>query len=342
MATLMGPNARPHMALSLVVLTSALLAGGCAQTGASPETTAALTTAKADESTVPQTDLEKATEYWGKSYGKDRKNKTAALSYAKNLRALGRTQMAMQVLQDASLYHGSDRELAAEYGRLALDLDQAGVASKVLALADDPAKPDWKVISARGAAAAKLGKYAEAVPFFERANQLAPGNPSVLNNLAMAYAANGQPDRAEVMLREALAQRPTDERIRQNLTIVLGLKGRHDEAKALAEQGPGAESGVANAELLRRIVRVEPASAATPPTVTAAAAPAAPAKESKVAAKAPAGTKKLAPVEPVASGFSDTEADAIIRKAIAQAKTNGSQPAPAVAGWSKDAASPAR
>lgn len=326
MATLKGANARPHLAFSIIALSAGLLAGGCAQTGTSPETTAALTPEKSAEGTRPQSELEKATEYWGKAHGKDRKNKAAALNYARNLRALGQQQLALQVLQDASVYHGNDRELAAEYGRLALDLDQAAVAAKVLALADDPAKPDWKVVSARGAAAAKLGQYAEAVPFFERANELAPGNASVLNNLALAYASNGQAERGEQLLRDALRQRPNDERIRQNLTIVLGLRGRHDEAKLLAQQGPGADNAVANAELLRRMVRVEPAQSpstvAPQTTATTAKAPSSAAQPKSAKAqsveKPIVGAKKLGAVEPSSAGFGDAEADALIRQAIAQ------------------------
>ncbi len=139
-------------------------------------------------------ELQKATEYWGKQYGENPRDLKVALSYARNLKAMGEKRRALAVLQQASLFHGESRELASEYGRLALDLDQVSVAEKLLAVADDPTKPDWRVVSARGAALAKEGNYNEAIPLFERALSLAHNQPSVLSNLALAHAMNGEPE----------------------------------------------------------------------------------------------------------------------------------------------------
>ena len=61
----------------------------------------------------------------------------------------------------------------------------------MLEIAEDPMKPDWRIISARGTVLAKQGQYKDAIPFFERAQSLAPDQQSVLNNLALAYTMNG-------------------------------------------------------------------------------------------------------------------------------------------------------
>ena len=143
-------------------------------------------------------ELQKATDYWGKAYAQSPRDLQAALNYARNLKAMGEKRRALGVLQQACLYHGESRELAGEYGRLALDLDQVKVAKQLLAMADDPGKPDWRIISARGAALAKEGNYNEAIPLFERALALSQNQPSVLSNLALAYAMNGEPGKAEV------------------------------------------------------------------------------------------------------------------------------------------------
>lgn len=338
MATLPGPITRPPMARltlspALVAITAALLAAGCASLGDQPTTTAALASTTAEPggseqaAKAPQTELEKAIEYWGKIYQKEPRNKKAGLSYAKNLKAAGSKQAAFEVLQQLAVLYANDREVASEYGRLALEFDQASLAANVLALADDPAQPDWRVISARGTAAAKLGRYAEAVPFFERAHALAPSNPSVLNNLAMAYAANGQADRAEALLRSALEQRPSDERIRQNLTIVLGLKGEHSKAREIAASGQDAESASANAALLQRMVKsAETAPAPVVTAATTAAQPKADAAKSRSTPKAVASAETAAgAMRPAATGFSDAEADALIRRAIAEASGAGAK-----------------
>jgi tetratricopeptide (TPR) repeat protein len=164
------------------------------------------------------------------------------------------------VLQQAGLYHGESRELAGEYGRLALDLDQVKVAKQLLAMADDPAKPDWRIISARGAALAKEGNYSEAIPLFERSLALSQNQPSVLSNLALAYAMNGEPGKAESMLRQAAAADTTSPRIRQNLALVLGLQGKYDEAKLVAARDIPMTNATENADFLRQVVKLDPKS----------------------------------------------------------------------------------
>jgi Flp pilus assembly protein TadD len=174
--------------------------------------------------------LEKATEYWGKEYAKKPAKKpndgTAALSYARNLKALGRKPEALAVLQSAYIANAQNREFLSEYGRLALDAGQVSAAAELLAAADDPAKPDWKTISARGTVLAKQGKYKESIAYFERARLLAPQQSSVLNNLAMAYTMTGEAERAEGLLREAAQMKGSDPRVRQNLALVMGLQGK--------------------------------------------------------------------------------------------------------------------
>jgi tetratricopeptide (TPR) repeat protein len=162
------------------------------------------------------------------------------------------------VLQQASVFHGGSRELASEYGRLALEFDQIGVAGKLLAAADDPANPDWRIISARGTVLAKQGKYKDAIPFYESSLALAPDHPSILSNLALAHAMNGEPKRAEAMLRQAATTDRNSLKIRQNLALVLGLQGKYDEGKLLASNDLSAENATENAEYLRRVVKLEP------------------------------------------------------------------------------------
>ncbi len=193
------------------------------------------------------------------------------MSYARNLKAGGRKKEAFQVIQSASLLHGDSRELASEYGRLALEFGQIGVAEKVLAAADDPAKPDWRVISARGTVLAKQGKYGGAVPFYERALQLSPNEPSVMNNLALTHVANGEPAKAEQILRQA-ASSTDDPKVKQNLALVLGLQGKHSEAQNQASEVLPPTAATADADYLRRLVK---APAAQPqPILAVAGAPA--------------------------------------------------------------------
>jgi Flp pilus assembly protein TadD len=206
-----------------------------------------------------QSELDKATLYWSKEYAKDTKNLNAALSYAKNLKAAGQKERALAILQEASLYHGSDRPLASEYGRLALDMGQVSLAEKLLAAADDPTAPDWRLISARGTVFAKQGKYADAIPQYERALVIAPDASSVLSNLAMAYAAGGRAGEAEPLLRHAIEVDGNNAKLKQNLALVMGLQGKHNEAKQIEGQNIAMNGANDNADLVKQMVKVEPA-----------------------------------------------------------------------------------
>ena len=257
---------------TIAALTASLMLGACGQSltpGASDllsiNGSSAPAQQQAQASAQPAgagtgDDLLKATDYWGKQYGENPRDLKTALSYARNLKAMGEKRRALAVLQQASFFHGESRELASEYGRLALDLDQVGVAKKLLEVADDPARPDWRVISARGAALAKEGKYNDAIPLFERALSLAHNQPSVLSNLALAYAMNGESIKAETMLRQAAASDSNSPRIRQNLALVLGLQGKYDEAKLVAARDIPMTNATENSDYLRQVVKLDPKS----------------------------------------------------------------------------------
>jgi Flp pilus assembly protein TadD len=219
-----------------------------------------------NEGGAPQTELGKATEYWGKEYAKSPSNAEAAVAYAKNLKAIGNKQEAFNVLQQAAQTNPDSKEIASEYGRVALELDKVSLAAQMLEFADDPMRPDWRVISARGAALAKLGKYKDAVQHLERANMIAPDQPTVKNNLALAYAMNGDPAKAEDLLRQVVARDGGTPKARQNLALVLGLQGKYDEATQVGSTAVAANVARENTKIVRQMVKLEPKS--SPPVMT--------------------------------------------------------------------------
>jgi Flp pilus assembly protein TadD len=252
----------PKAGRGLAALGVCLALGACASgNGPSPLSLAAELPPAAKDNKQPtiadKSELAKATEWWGNKYAANTRDLEAALNYARNLKAMGEKQRALAVLQQASIFHGDDHKLAGEYGRLALDLDQVNLATQLLAAADDPINPDWRVVSARGTVMAKQGKYAEAIPYYERALSLSHDQPSILSNLALAHAMSGEPAKAELMLRQAAAADPSAPKIRQNLALVLGLQGKYDEAKQIAGADMSADK-VADADYLRRVVKLDP------------------------------------------------------------------------------------
>ena len=230
-----------------VAMSTVLLLGACAGSNENANLLG-LTTTDQQSATKEFNDPFKAVAYYAKLYRKDPKNKKVALNYAAALRETGHKPRALAVMRAAAAYHAKDPEFASEYGRAALDNDQVALAANLLARADDPANPDWRIISARGTALAKQGKFEDATHYFERALKLAPSNPSALSNLAMAKAANGDLKSAEGLLRKASAMPQAKPKVHQNLAVVLRLQGRDaDATRVLAARLPALRNSVGTA-----------------------------------------------------------------------------------------------
>lgn len=327
---------RAAVARGVVIAGLALSLAGCSQTsGLLLSETAERDIEPSRVAEMSPSEAQKAAEHWGKEHGKKSKDGKAAINYARSLKALGRKQEALGVLQSSYLYNAQDREYLSEMGRLALDQGHAPMAQQLLEKADDPAKPDWRVLSARGVALAQQGQYKAAIPFLERARAIAPNQPSVINNLALAYTMDGQAGQAEPMLRQASVSTGADPRVRQNLALVLELQGKKEDADRIAMGGDVTMPTATPASFSSRSMPVvEPVKvAATTPqpsqvakvTVTqqqpAVARRDLPPPPRTTAARAPAPV--MAPVmtpaapAPVAQAANDTDPDAIIRAAIA-------------------------
>lgn len=266
-----------YFARALAAVALCLTAGACSQLSPGQLDLAAALPPKSETAKAPSKDtkeeLAKATEYWGKEFAKKPRDVESAVNYARNLKAMGEKRQALAVLQQAAIFHADHRGLNSEYGRLALEFDQVSVAQRLLEQADDPTNPDWRVISARGTVLAKQGRYRDAIPLYERALALAPEQASVLNNLALAHAMEGNADKAEPLLKRAAAAGAPDTRVSQNLALVLGLQGRYDEARLAAASNQSPDSAAANVDYVRRIVMLDarPAPAASPEVTKAAA-----------------------------------------------------------------------
>jgi Flp pilus assembly protein TadD len=234
---------------------------------------AALTTGAAKDD--GRAALARATEYWGKAFSDNARDPQIGLNYARNLKALGEKQQALMVLQQANALNSAHRGVAGEYGRLALEFEQITLAEKLLEQADDPANPDWKIISARGAALAKQNRYREAIPLFERALALAPDQASVLSNLAMAHMMVGDAEKAEPLLKRAVATGRGDPRLNQNLALALSVQGKYDEAKLIAATDLPPDRASANVDYVKSMVQL------APKPLTVAKAPEKPADELK-------------------------------------------------------------
>lgn len=207
------------------------------------------------EALTPTNPLHKATAYWAGQYKKNPNDPTAALNYAKNLKAVGSKPMAISVLQQAHAKHPGHKEIASEYGRLLLESGKVQLALRTLKQAEQGDRTDWRVVAAQGTAHATLGEHETAQKYFAAALRKKPDSATLRNNLALSYAMSGSPDKAETLLRQTIAGGYDNARVRQNLALVLGMQGKYQESQTLAAVDLSKDAVASNVSYLRTLTK---------------------------------------------------------------------------------------
>lgn len=213
----------------------ALLAGGCVTTAKREVvTTRGDVTVTGSIATLSEAKVAAAARGWGARYDADPKDRANILNYAAALRLNDQTDQAVAVLEKGVVNHPGDAEISAAYGKALATNGDFPQALRVIRQTQRPDRPDWKLFSAEGAILDQMGQAAAARDCYQKALQIAPGEPSILNNLALSHLLAGELEPAEKLLRQAIVAPNATSRVRQNLALVLGLQGRFDEAEAIA------------------------------------------------------------------------------------------------------------
>ncbi|HEX2256862.1 MAG TPA: tetratricopeptide repeat protein [Afifellaceae bacterium] len=247
----------PPLRKALVAGCVLTLLAACQATGSSraPMQTASIRTAPTlNASDMSQDQAVRAVQSWGAAYGRNEKDKAAALNYAAALRGAGQTSQAAAVLRKAAIYHPKDREVLAAYGKALAADGQFEEALLTIQRAQHRDNPDWQLLAAEGGILDSLGKHEDARRIYRQALVMAPGEPQVLNNLGLSYVLTGELPEAEKTLRQAAANPRASIRVRQNLALVLGLKGDFQEAEAVATSDLPPDQAKANMAYLRTML----------------------------------------------------------------------------------------
>jgi Flp pilus assembly protein TadD len=181
----------------------------------------------------------------------------AALQYAKALRAAGKKAQAVAVLEQATIAHPSDKALLAGFGRALADNGNFQQAFDVLSRAHTPDNPDWRILSAQGAVLDQLGRAEEARQYYASALKISSDEPSVLSNLGLSYLLSKDLRMAEETLRRAYGHANADPRVRQNLALVVGLRGHVAEAESILKADRPAGEAAADIARLRRLLSLK-------------------------------------------------------------------------------------
>lgn len=187
-----------------------------------------------------QREYDTAAKHWAHLASLEPDNRDYVRNLALSLRVLGRHEDAERVLLQALRETPNDIDLNEEMAKTLIASGRLRDGVVLIERLND--RPDVdrsraaRLYSAMGVAYDRAENHAKAQEMYGRALRAEPHNAMALNNLGLSYAMDGRLGSAEKALRKALVAPSAGTQVRQNLAMVLSLKGGTDEARRLAGQ----------------------------------------------------------------------------------------------------------
>ena len=244
-------NVAQLLAYAAFVAALAFSTGGCSNIG-SRDTTGSVTTTSA--APANQDEWRRSLEAMGARYRENPNDADAAIAYARALRATDQRAQAVAVLEQASIRNPRNMALLGAYGRALADAGQYQQALSTLDRAHLPDNPDWRILSVEGAVLDQMGRHTDAQRYYASALKIVPDEPTILSNLGLSYLLTKDLKNAEITLRRAVAQPNAGPKVRQNLALVVGLRGRFEEAEKIARSDLPENEAAANVNYLRQML----------------------------------------------------------------------------------------
>lgn len=226
---------RTAAALSVVAVLCAGVLGGCN----APETPNLAALGGEPPPPPPPSDqaaLRHYAENLAPRYAAHPEDRVVAIRYARALRGLTQYAQAVAVLQRLAVKYPNDMIVLGAYGKALADDGRLQEAADVLSRSHTPDRPNWTILSAQGSVADQMGDHARAQAYYLTALKIIPNQPEVLSNLGLSYALQRQMAQAETVSRQAAAQPGADARVRQNLALVLVLRGEDQAAQEVLQR----------------------------------------------------------------------------------------------------------
>lgn len=248
------------LSASLLLTTSILLAA-CAS--APPAPTAP--TAKMEEDAVDVSlknaasaaesnhDYKGAIQHLNTLYQRHNGDHDITVALARNLRYSGQAQAAADVIQSGLSRFPDDPDMLIELGKDYLAADRVNLAVKYLDKAKTVAPNRWEAWAALAVAFDTQGAPDMAQQAYARADALSPDNPAILNNMALSQALSGHLDQALATMNRAADLPNATMQVRQNLALLLALKGNAAQAERLTSHDLPADAAKSNIEILKAL-----------------------------------------------------------------------------------------
>ncbi len=202
----------------------------------------------------PDMDPVAAAAYWGSRYEKNPQDVDSAIAYSAALRKISSNEEAVKVMTRVANANPEHPGANLEAGKTLVEAGRAFEAVRFLEKATELAPQDWRTFSAYGVALDQIGEHKLARTKYDMALVFSPGAPMLLNNKGMSFALDGDLEQAKATLRAAATARGSDARIRQNLALVLAMKGEMREAERLARSDLPPQIADQNIDYFRALV----------------------------------------------------------------------------------------
>lgn len=199
--------------------------------------------------------------FWAHELEIDPTEAEAGLRMASALRQMGQYDKAAETAEQVAINNPGNAEAWLDVARGRIGAGKGFYAIEPARKAQALKPRDWRAASLLGIGLEQSERYAEAEAAYRQALTLSPDNPAVLANLAMLKAGQGDGDQAEALLRKAVAQPAATIQIRQDLSLVLGMRGKLAEAEQLMRQDLPPEIANNNLAYLRALAAGDKASA---------------------------------------------------------------------------------
>lgn len=198
-----------------------------------------------------------AAQHYAALHSKYPQDKQITMALARNLRFAGNPQQAIAVLNSASTAQSPDALTLLELGKDYLAADQLNLAKPTLERARAAAPLNWEILSSLGVVYDYDGEYELAQQQYDAALFLDPENPTVLNNKALSLAQQGHLDEAVKTMQIATDQPSASAQARQNLALLMALKGDAGAAERLARKDLPPAVAEANIEYYKSLATPE-------------------------------------------------------------------------------------
>lgn len=198
-------------------------------------------------------DYKGAIQHLSTLYQRKNDNRDIGVALARNLRYSGQPQSAADVMQNLLARFPSDPDVLIELGKDYLAADRLGLSIKALDQAISQNSTRWDAYAALAVALDAQGRAADSQAAYGRALELSPDNPMVLNNLGLSQALAGRLDEALATMTRAADHPAATAQVRQNLALLLALKGDSVQAEKLARQDLTPDAARTNGDILRAL-----------------------------------------------------------------------------------------